>query len=179
MPGLNEIVGAFRTRPLDHVEFTYVFRPLGDKTPSATFTITPSATCTANSCTATTVGVRTVTATIGSVSSTALLDVRKAQALKFTAPTSKVMTQSPVALGASASSGLILSFVSTTLAACTTAGPNDPSVVLAGAGTCNIKAQQSGDANCAPAPLRTFTVNKASQTITFAVVGGLIGNLVS
>ena len=142
---------------------------LGDKTAAATFTITPSATCTANSCKATTVGVRTVMARIGSLSSTATLDVRKAQTIKFTAPTTKTMTQSPVTVSATATSGLTVSFISTTPAVCTTTGANGTTVLLVGAGTCGVTAQQAGDATWAPAPdlARTFTVNRATQTITF------------
>lgn len=143
---------------------------LGDSTGAATFTITPSATCTANSCKATTVGVRTVTAQVGTLSATAVLDVRKAQTIKFTAPTTKVMTQSPVALTATATSGLPVSFVSTTPNVCTTTGPNGASAVLVAVGTCSVTARQSGDSTWAAAPdvVRTFTINLATQTITFA-----------
>jgi hypothetical protein len=48
---------------------------LGDVTASATFTISPDGTCTANSCTATVVGPHTVTASLDTISTTAALDV--------------------------------------------------------------------------------------------------------
>ncbi|MCU1365194.1 MAG: large protein, partial [Ilumatobacteraceae bacterium] len=144
-------------------------QPLSDVTPTSTFVITPSGTCTVNVCRATTVGVRTVTATVGTMTATAVLDVRKAQTIRFTAPTAKRMTESPVALNATATSGLAVSFVSTTPAVCTVIGG---SAILIGPGTCSVTAQQPGVAPWAPAPnvTRTFAVTKTAQTITFATL---------
>jgi hypothetical protein len=74
-----------------------------------------------------------------------------------------------VTVGATASSGLAVSFASTTTAICTVSGD---SVTLAAVGKCTIRATQPGDANysAAPAVSQSFQVTKASQTIAF---GGL------
>ena len=72
----------------------------------------------------------------------------------------------PFTVGATASSGLAVSFTSTTLSVCTVSGNT---VTIVGAGSCSIVASQAGNASFAPAPpvTQSFTVNQAPQTITF------------
>ena len=72
----------------------------------------------------------------------------------------------PVALQATASSNLIVSFASTTQDICTVEGAT---ATIITAGTCTITADQAGDANYAAAEQtsQSFTIGKASQTITF------------
>lgn len=82
-------------------------------------------------------------------------------------------------VGATASSGLPVTFSSATQAVCTMSGST---VSLVGVGTCTIDADQAGDANYAPAPTaaQSFSVaGLAAQKITFtstppskATVGG-------
>ena len=72
-------------------------------------------------------------------------------------------------IGATASSGLTVSFSSSTTAVCTVSGT---SVTLLTTGTCTINADQAGNAtwNAAPQVPRSFTVSaapKTDQTITF------------
>jgi Divergent InlB B-repeat domain/Cellulase (glycosyl hydrolase family 5) len=142
---------------------------LGDQTGAATFTISPSGSCAANTCSAPTVGVRVVTATVGTLTATASLDVRKSQTVKFTAPAAKKMTQSPVAVSATSTSGLAVVFSTTSSGVCATSGTNGSSIVLLGPGTCTVSADQGGNATWAPAPtvVRSFAVSKATQSITF------------
>jgi len=79
----------------------------------------------------------------------------------------------PFTIGAVASSGLPLSFASTTSGVCTVAG-NTVTVVTGG--VCSIIASQAGDATYAAAATVTevFTVNPASQTITFGLLSNQI-----
>ncbi len=101
---------------------------------------------------------------------TANVVVNKAsQTISFTAPTSKTFGAAPFTVSATASSGLPVAFSSTTPAVCTVAGGT---VTLLGAGTCGIAADQTGNTNylAAPQVVRSFTVNPASQTITFAAL---------
>jgi hypothetical protein len=73
----------------------------------------------------------------------------------------------PFGIGAAASSGLTVTFASTTLTVCTV---NVATVTILATGNCSITAGQAGNGTYAPAPpvTQTFTVsNIASQTITF------------
>jgi hypothetical protein len=88
------------------------------------------------------------------------------QSITFGALANATPTQSPVALFATASSGLPVSFSSLTASVCSVTGS---SVSLSGTGICTIQADQAGNVNFDPAaPVRqSFTVTKGSQTITF------------
>jgi hypothetical protein len=74
----------------------------------------------------------------------------------------------PFAMSATASSGLAVSFVSTTTSVCTVSGST---VTIVAPGTCSITASQAGNANYAAATsvTQTFTV-QMSQTITFDTI---------
>ncbi len=69
-------------------------------------------------------------------------------------------------MSATASSGLSVSFATTTKSVCTVSGIT---VTLVEGGTCTIKATQAGNNQFAAAAAvsQSFTVNKAAQTITF------------
>jgi streptogramin lyase len=71
-----------------------------------------------------------------------------------------------LALTATASSGLPVGFASTTPTVCTVSGTTASLLI---AGTCSIQATQPGDGNYAAATpvTQSFTVNLATQTITF------------
>jgi hypothetical protein len=72
----------------------------------------------------------------------------------------------PFTISATASSGLPVSFASTTRSVCTVGGNV---VTLVALGTCTIQASQAGDANYAAAPKvsRSFSVTRGTQTIAF------------
>lgn len=91
------------------------------------------------------------------------------QTIQF-GPLSNV-TYSPLSLtiSATSSSGLPVSFTSSTTTVC---GVSGTAVTLASAGTCTIVASQPGNSTYASAPpvSQSFTVNKAPQIITFAPI---------
>ena len=81
-------------------------------------------------------------------------------------PSNVRLDQGPVTLTASATSGLAVTYASTTPTVCTVSGS---SVTLLHAGTCTINANQGGNAdwNGAAQVTQSFTINKGNQTITF------------
>ena len=94
----------------------------------------------------------------------------QAQTITFTNPGAQNLGTSPT-LTAAASSGLAVTFTSSTSGVCTiTAGGT---LTLVTSGTCTINADQAGNANFAPAPrvTQSFTVSsKISQAIVFGAV---------
>ncbi len=95
------------------------------------------------------------------------------QTITFGALANKTLAQSPVTVSATASSGLAVTFTTATASVCTSRGTNGASITLVKAGTCTVEANQAGNAtyNAAPEVSQSFTVSKASQTITFANPG--------
>ncbi len=147
---------------------------LGDRTAEAVFTISPNGSCTLNACRSGTTGLKVVTARVGTLTATATLDVRVRQTISFPAIGAKTMLQSPVIVSATATSGLLVTFTTTTPDVCTAAGLRGSSITLVGPGTCTVRADQAGDGTRAPAVsvLRNFTVSKVVQTITFPSLTG-------
>ncbi len=96
---------------------------------------------------------------------------KAAQTITFAALAGKTFGNPPFTVTATASSGLAVSFASTTTTICTVGGST---VTIVAAGTCTIRASQAGNANYLAAPNvdRSFTVAKAAQTITFAALAG-------
>jgi hypothetical protein len=116
-------------------------------------------------------GGHTVTATYSGTSgwgassaSTSFTVNKAAQEITFGPLPSRSYGQAPFGLDASASSGLPVTYAAT--GGCTVA---DGSVTITAAGDCTVVASQGGNANFLAAPdvSQTFTVAKASQTITF------------
>ena len=83
------------------------------------------------------------------------------QKVTFAALANKTLTQSPVTVTATASSGLTVTFTTTTPAICTSSGTNGATITLLTTGTCTIQASQAGNATYSPAPIltRSFTVS--------------------
>jgi hypothetical protein len=92
-----------------------------------------------------------------------------AQTITFTNPGTQTVG-TPLALSASASSGLAVSYTSTTTSVCTVSGTTATMLI---AGSCTIQAAQAGNSSYLPATSvsQTFTVNLEAQTITFANPG--------
>ena len=89
---------------------------------------------------------------------------------------SPVQVGTGFSLGASASSGLSVSYASQTSAVCTVAGSTVSTVAV---GTCSIVASQAGNASwlAANAVTQSFSVTALDQTITFGAVGNqTLGN---
>ena len=88
------------------------------------------------------------------------LNVQKAnQSISFTGPASQPFTTTPIALSAAATSGLAVTYSSSTPAVCTVSGT---SLSMVSAGDCTISANQAGNANYNPA-------GTVTQTFTIAV----------
>jgi len=93
-----------------------------------------------------------------------------AQTIAFAGLRNVSLGVSPFSASATASSGLAITFTSTTTGVCTVAGST---VTIIAAGTCSITASQAGNANYAAATSvsRSFTVVAAgSQTIAFDAI---------
>ena len=93
-----------------------------------------------------------------------------AQTVAFNALANRTFGDAPIALSASASSGLVVAFASTTPAVCTVAGTT---LTLAGAGLCTVAASQAGSATYSAASnvSQSFTVAPTAQTISFVSPG--------
>jgi len=95
------------------------------------------------------------------------------QTITFGALSNQVLGSGPFTLSATASSGLAVSFASTTPALCTVSGAM---VTLLDVGTCTIQATQAGNANdFAATPVnQSFQVTQEGQTITFGVLSNQV-----
>jgi hypothetical protein len=95
---------------------------------------------------------------------------KASQTISFAALGAKTLADGPFTVGATASSGLPVSFASATPAVCTVDGS---SVTITGAGDCTVTASQAGNTtyNAATPVPQTFAIAKASQSITFAALG--------
>lgn len=94
---------------------------------------------------------------------------QQAQTITFP-PIGDLPLGSAFSLGATASSGLPVSYSSQTPAICTVSGDI---TTLVAAGVCSIATDQAGNANWLPAPqvVQSFNVTKLPQTISFAAIG--------
>ena len=92
------------------------------------------------------------------------------QTITFGALSNHVFGSADFTVGAGASSGLAVTFSSTTTGVCTVTG-NTVSIVAGG--TCTVRASQAGNTNynAAPDVDRSFTVTQASQSITSGSLG--------
>jgi hypothetical protein len=88
------------------------------------------------------------------------------QTITFAQPASEMMASSSVSLVATASSGLAVSFASTTASVCTVIGST---ANLLASGTCSITATQTGNAAYGPATpvVQSFSVELNPQAIAF------------
>jgi uncharacterized membrane protein len=88
------------------------------------------------------------------------------QTISFGALSNQAFGTAPFPVGATASSGLPVSFASITPGVCTVSGAT---VTLDAVGTCTIRATQAGNANYTAAiPVKqSFSVTQGSQTISF------------
>ena len=91
------------------------------------------------------------------------------QSITFGALTTRTFGLAPFSVSATASSGLAVSFASTTSTTCSVSGAT---VTLVATGTCIIQATQSGNANYAAATSvnQSFQITQASQSITFGTL---------
>jgi hypothetical protein len=80
------------------------------------------------------------------------------------------LAQSPYKASATASSGLVVKFTTSTPSVCTARGKTGATIAFVATGLCSVTASQAGNTvySTAPPVTQTFTITKASQTITFA-----------
>jgi hypothetical protein len=92
------------------------------------------------------------------------------QTVTFNPLANKTFGDPDFGVSATASSNLTVSFSFT--GSCTVTNSSPGAVHLTGGGSCTITAARAGNSNYNPAPdvARSFTINKASQTITFGVL---------
>jgi hypothetical protein len=98
---------------------------------------------------------------------------RAGQTISFALLPKRAPALSALTVRASASSGLAVSFSTTTPKVCNAhVSRNGAAVALHRPGTCTVVASQAGNVSYAPAaPVsRSFTVSKAAQTITFVAL---------
>jgi uncharacterized protein (TIGR03437 family) len=109
-----------------------------------------------------------VTANNGGTNVSILLGVEpsRSQTISFGTLTNVTFGVAPFSISATATSGLTVEFFTESTGICSVSGTM---VTIVGGGICTITASQPGNATYGAAPLvpRSFTVNPASQTITF------------
>ena len=152
---------------------------------AVTFTTTTASVCTAggtNGATITLVAAGTCTVVANQAGNTLYnaapavtrsFTVTKAnQNIAFGATPNRTLAQSPETVNPTASSGLVVTVTTTTPAVCTAGGTNGKTITLRTIGTCTLVGSQAGNAvfNAAATVTRSFTVSKANQNITFAVL---------
>ena len=93
-----------------------------------------------------------------------------AQTITFGALSNQPYGAAPFTVSATASSGLAVSFASTTASVCTVSGST---VTIVGAGSCSIQATQAGNANYAAATpvTQSFTVSAAAGSLGTLTAG--------
>ena len=94
------------------------------------------------------------------------------QTISFAPLANRALLQSPLTLGATASSGLTVVFTTGTPSVCTLGGADRSTVGLLKTGICTIQAAQLGNSSYdAAAPVsRSFEVTRASQVIDFGTI---------
>ena len=92
------------------------------------------------------------------------------QTIAFANPGPMTLAQSPYKASATASSGLVVKFTTSTPSVCTARGKTGATIAFVATGLCSVTASQVGNTvySAAPPVTQTFTITKASQTITFA-----------
>ena len=95
------------------------------------------------------------------------------QTITFASPGNRAFAATPVPLAATSTSGLAVSFASSTPAVCTV---NNAALTLVGIGTCTVSASQTGNSSyLAAAPVsNSFAVGVGAQTITFVSPGNQV-----
>lgn len=178
-----------RTLTVDKADQTITFGALNDMSPgemislsassssglSVSFEVSGPASLLGNDLTATGEGTVTVTASqAGNANYNTATNVERSlevidkisQTITFSDIPTKTFGDESFDLNATATSGLIVSYVSSDLTVATISGST---VTIVGAGSTTITASQSGDADYHPAAdeQKVLTVNKADQVLTF------------
>jgi hypothetical protein len=96
---------------------------------------------------------------------------KDSQTITFNNPGTRTYGDAPFAWTATSTSGLAVTITSITTGVCTYSASQ---ITIVAPGTCTLNANQAGNSNYNPATQvqQSFTVNKASQTITFGALAG-------
>ena len=96
------------------------------------------------------------------------------QTITFGPLANKTLADSPVTVSATASSGLAVTFTTSTPSVCSSGGTNGATITLLKAGTCTVKASQVGNSiyNAATSVSQTFTVTVAADVKLLLYAGG-------
>jgi uncharacterized repeat protein (TIGR02543 family) len=87
------------------------------------------------------------------------------QSITFGLLADRTLLQSPFTVNASASSGLPVTFTTTTPAVCTASGFRGKTITLVATGICTVRATQAGNSFYKPASVsRSFTVTRVAST---------------
>ena len=92
-----------------------------------------------------------------------------AQTIDFTTLTDQMVGTPPLALHATASSGLPVAFTTSTPTVCTITGKKLDKLTLVGPGACTVAADQVGDGNHLAAPTASQTITVTAPVATVAV----------
>ncbi len=169
----NATIAAGTTQTYHAEGFDAFGNDLGDLTAATTLTIAPDGSCTGVTCTATTAGEHTVTATDGNATGTAQLSINPGppatQTIGFTStsPDHPVYGDSytPTATGGASGNPVVFSIDSSSTACSIDAAGM---VSFTGVGSCIIDANQAGNDNHLPAEQaqQTLSIAKATLTVT-------------
>jgi hypothetical protein len=140
-------------------------------TTSTTTTSTSTTTTTRPSTTTTTTTTAPTTAPTTSTSTTTTTTTppqKQDQTITFPALPDVTLAASPVTASATATSGLPVTFTTTTPLVCTAGGTNGSQITLLITGKCTVQADQAGDAtfNAAPSVTQSFQVIPVATTTT-------------
>ena len=129
-------------------------------------TLTPSA---SGSCVVTATKASDTNYSSTTSANTTVSIAKASNTISFTDPGTKTWSASTFTVSVSATSGDSPTVTSSTTAVCTVSGTT---VTMVASGTCTLTAAEDGNTNynAATDVSRTFTINKASQTITFAAM---------
>lgn len=145
---------------------------------AVTYTAGGSCTVSGNSFTTTALGLCTITANqAGNAQFSAAAPVPRsftivqgANTISFFGLSSQSLGTAPFVIGATASSGLAVTFISTTPTTCTTSGTNGSTVTVLIVGSCTIQANQAGNGTtfgaAAPVSASFQIVPPGGQTVT-------------
>ncbi|MBI2764162.1 MAG: S8 family serine peptidase, partial [Chloroflexi bacterium] len=103
----------------------------------------------------------------GTTTGTVTVTAKQAQTITFAALGGKTYGDAPFTVSATASSGLPVTFSTSTTSVCTAGGANGATITIIAAGICTVNANQAGNAsyNAAPQVQRIFTVAKATAVV--------------
>ncbi len=170
----------FATIPAQHYGAVLTLSATASSGLPVSFASTTTSICTVSGSTATMVSVGSCTIQASQVGNSDYLAAgtvsrsfkvtQAAQSINFTALPSLTYGAAPFTVSATSSSGLAVTFTSTTPSICTVSGTTV--TVIGGQNDCTIQANQAGDSGylAAPAVSRSSYVNRKGQSITFTTI---------